>query len=517
MAVENSFTLWLYSLHGEVDKPLYADTTFPNMTVNRHNLVEFRELQLESDYIDAKISKNLAELQNFVSNLSNEMQCSINELGTHFYYFLYLYRLITLSYLYEAMVDYQIKLNKLAPDVSCLKQVKPLLLNGCSPKSSDLKDFISTSLMMNTFELSVEQQKISKNLNINQLLNNYKTNQSADITLERVRTYCMSIVGSCDNLTEQELKTFIQKSCEQDLDVFSLICNEKDHLMGQAHIPLAYQLITSSNILNVLGDRPMANACLRRFSQITRRQMVTYYQLEKLFSVIHYNLVSNKPKQHLQGSIFVYGALKEFKQKGLLDILTDNKIITQKIESASNQIKLQPKKDLKNFKSVTKKIEVVEAKKEIIQSTLDEVMEVPETEIPKSAFLEASEILDFSPQKLSWVDMVRFRFDFPFSFGQLKKYEQILASYSTIKALEEMKKFDKIGTVSKPIPLSFVKYLIDTKKHQGLFNMIKVLGDEFYVINDLDKNHGYKAQLIQPLNNRQTQFQWAILILENIR
>jgi hypothetical protein len=517
VSAESSFVVRLKTWPGEVDKPFYADTFFPVLSVNQNNVVEFRELMLERNYINSLINPPLFDLEQMILNLNDEIQCSVSDLGSHYNYFTYLYRLISLSYLYEAITDYQIKLNKLAPDAMCLKKLKPLLQNGCNATSIDLKDFIQTTLMMNSFDLTPEQLLTAKKLDATKLLVSYQQRATADISLERIRSYCEHISGSCDKLTEQELKVFLQKSCDEDISLFTLICNEKDSLLGLAEVPLAYQLLSTSNILNVIKDKDLASACLRRFSDISKRQQVKYYQLDKLFSVIHHLLVKSEPKKYAQGSIFVYGALKEFKEKGLFDILRDKNVKSKVATTKTKPTPVAKSNNDREIKIAENKIQVIEEKKEIIETKISEIMEVKPVEVVKSAFLEASELLDFSAHRLVWVDMVKFRFDFPFSFTQLKKYEEILSSYSTIKALEEMKKFDNIGTRSKPIPLSFVKYLIDTKKHHGLFNMIKVLGDEFYVFNDLDKSHQYKAHRIQPLNNHVTQLQWAILLLENVR
>lgn len=36
------------------------------------------------------------------------------------------------------------------------------------------------------------------------------------------------------------------------------------------------------------------------------------------------------------------------------------------------------------------------------------------------------------------------------------------------------------------VQLPFIKYLIENDKHQGLFNLIDVIGDQFYVRNNID-------------------------------
>ncbi len=73
-----------------------------------------------------------------------------------------------------------------------------------------------------------------------------------------------------------------------------------------------------------------------------------------------------------------------------------------------------------------------------------------------------------------------------------------------------MKNVDSLGSTRAPMSLTFIKYLIDYSLHQGLYNMIGVLGNEFYVFNDLEgKSRPVKIILD---NNESTKFKWKIWI-----
>jgi hypothetical protein len=85
--------------------------------------------------------------------------------------------------------------------------------------------------------------------------------------------------------------------------------------------------------------------------------------------------------------------------------------------------------------------------------------------------------------------------------------------YITRSGLEQMKKFDKLGTKGAPLPLMFLKYLIETKKHQALYNIISILGNEFYVNNDLDEHNPPEYDYIELRNDESTSLKWQIFVM----
>ncbi len=77
-----------------------------------------------------------------------------------------------------------------------------------------------------------------------------------------------------------------------------------------------------------------------------------------------------------------------------------------------------------------------------------------------------------------------------------------------------MKQYDKLGTRSEPARLMFIKYMIDTNKHQGLYNLIAILGNKFYCLNDLEEKKDTLAPvLIKLQNSLETSYQWVISIV----
>ncbi len=55
--------------------------------------------------------------------------------------------------------------------------------------------------------------------------------------------------------------------------------------------------------------------------------------------------------------------------------------------------------------------------------------------------------------------------------------------------------------------------MVDKEMHQNLFNVIQVVGDKFYIKNDIDSGVE-KLDFIQLKNDVTTGYQWQLLILE---
>jgi hypothetical protein len=127
----------------------------------------------------------------------------------------------------------------------------------------------------------------------------------------------------------------------------------------------------------------------------------------------------------------------------------------------------------------------------------------------KSHFLQAAELREEYSLLSTDVDMDKFKFDYVFTPKMKSILESKLQRFTEVAGLEEMKEYDSLGTPKGPVPLRFIKYLIDTENHQGLYNMIRVLGEEFYIMNDIDdKRFVSSPNKIMLKNDDYTGYQW---------
>jgi hypothetical protein len=135
-------------------------------------------------------------------------------------------------------------------------------------------------------------------------------------------------------------------------------------------------------------------------------------------------------------------------------------------------------------------------------------------EIPKSAFLQAAEVRRGQDLQLALVDMLKFKYDHVFSLSEYQLLSTTLREYTSRQALNEMKEHDRLGSVEAPVPLSFLKFLIDGDNHQGLYNLVTVLGEEFWVTNDIDARWKPASEYIAMKNDETTARQWQISIVK---
>ena len=74
-----------------------------------------------------------------------------------------------------------------------------------------------------------------------------------------------------------------------------------------------------------------------------------------------------------------------------------------------------------------------------------------------------------------------------------------------------MRHFDGLGDKKSPMRLLFLKYLIDNGYHQGLYNVQSVLGQKFYVKNDLESDDN-KLYMMSIVNDQDTNNSWQIYL-----
>ena len=74
-----------------------------------------------------------------------------------------------------------------------------------------------------------------------------------------------------------------------------------------------------------------------------------------------------------------------------------------------------------------------------------------------------------------------------------------LNAYQSQEALTEMKKFDKLGSPERPIPLFLIQHLLSERNFHALFNLNKILGTKIYVIENFKNS---RPKLIEIIYNR---------------
>lgn len=245
--------------------------------------------------------------------------------------------------------------------------------------------------------------------------------------------------------------------------------------------------------------------CLRRFSEVMSHREVSYPGLNNLFPSLNSMLKNVHKERFLQGRVFFFGAGKEFEEKGLTDLYVEEQpLVVTKAEPVKTPA---PKKD--------EPVKVAEAPKVVETPVLVSKPSIVEIRGPqKSAFLQAAELRSQGNLSRVEVDMVKLKYDFVFTLNMMNNLSKRLKTFMKREALVEMMTYDKLGSSEGPVPLLFLKFMIDMEEHQGLWNIISVVGDRFYVSNEIDSSFKPKPELVQLVNSDTTGRRWQLVIIK---
>lgn len=473
-----------------------------------HGNVQFEENSIFKSYFDYLISSELKEHGDFFQGpFQSSLSCPHWEMDKMYEHLRFANRVIALSYIYESIRLQKITGKKLGDNKVCSIDWNKIL-KQCKPVSKDMNLFVKSAshIIKNERESFIDVSHSIKKYQ-SQWQENYNKNKFTDISHYRVKLYCQE--EYCNKRIDSKTAIKIMnKSCESDTQKFIRICSEIDQLYGMSEIQEAYALLVNSDILTMYNSEGHAAGCLRRFKQQTRSKEVKNNLLKTIFPIVYEHMLKDQ-ERFLQGSIFFAGTLKQFVDKGLDTIYRTEPVkkVVKKVEKkvVVKSVKKEDKVEFIDRREKKKK----KKKKKIV------VKKKPKKKAPKkSSFLLAVEMQQQLDMERVKVDMLRFKYDFLFSIPLKKLLDKNLEVYTTRKGLEQMKKYDNLGSPSGPMPLMFLKYLIETDKHQSLYNILIVVGEQFYVNNDIDKLANTQFDYIELRNDETTNNRWQINVLK---
>lgn len=431
------------------------------------------------------------------SELRGGLACSNELLSSHFDEIRYSYRLITLSYLLEAQWHISHITNHFRFKKGCSFDLKEWA-SKCSPKSKDMRDFIQRLIKFNP----KYEESLPATYTVKDWWKEYSQGKFQSYSHYRMKAKCKK------GCTISDMPKTIESICTENKKTMDLLCSEEDEVYGLSAQRDAYYLLGLSNIINTYNKKGEAMGCLRRFSEVMSHKEVSYPALKNLFPSIQDFLRQKYEERFLQGRVFFLGAGKEFEEKGLSNLyVKDQTLKIEPVEVEPKEVVVAPKApevekpEVKNIEPV----KVVEAPVKRV------VVEVPKAQ--KSAFLQASELRSSQNLDQVEVDMLKLKYDYVFTLNMMNTLSERLKTFMTREALTEMMTYDKLGTREGPVPLLFLKFMIDYQEHHGLWNIISVLGDKFYVSNEIDPSFQPGPELIQLVNDETTDRQWQIYIL----
>lgn len=464
----------------------------------------FLDTLFRREYLNHEIQDDPFELYNFwFDEVVEKSVCPNDTLNANINYIRYLYRLVSISYLFEAL-----KLNnklsvQLGAQNTCSLDYK-VLFGKCSAQSEDMKKFKTRVYGKFVNEISkIKIEPFSKKEKTQWLEDFQKsTSLSSEPTESRLHDWCIANKKSCRSLNENEIKSALSNFCSNDSEMITQICSEKDNLYGFYKIKEATELIKISNAFKLINQTGKGEECLRRYSKLFYSKELPYLSFNKIYPLINSYLVKTD-SPYPQGELFLPGALKEFDNKGLDDFLIA-------LKPPSEPIVVQPKP---RPKKVAPK--VVIAPEPVVEKPVEQpVVKRPELPVqPKlSEFETKAKLITEKGDAEAAINMETFSDDFEFSPEMINELATPMKKFQTRSALIDMRSYDLLGSKEAPVGLVFIKYLLDTENHQALYNILSVLGEKFYVINDIEKKE--KPLYMQLKNDSTTNNRWQIVLLK---
>lgn len=482
--------------------PLSPEGEFSALTGEFHFLDDIHY----NNYLNAHLERGLFDLSHqWFHELPISSACPNFYLDQNIHYIRYLFRLITMSYLFESMKALNVSLHQLGFDRNACSISWHQTFARCEPRNEDMKKFVERVQFrfLHDFDRGEYYRLAPKDLQTwnRNFKADVKKDESQDVTRSRLLAYCREEGKNCDSLKNEDIRDALVSSCSYDRELIQHICSEKDELFGLSYVDELISLLTQSNVINVINSGGHGESCLKRFVSVFKEREKRDLYLSKFFPVIKEKL-SHSKERYIQGSLFLPGALKEFDLRGLDNFLFTAPVVAEKPAEPAPVVVVEVPKVV----APTPKPEPV-----VVVEIIPEPEPTPIPEDRPSQFKIAYEELVATEKDRVLVNMEKFKGDFVFSERMIKALEEPLKEYQTRSALQEMKKFDLLGTANEPVRLIFIKFLIDKNMHQGLFNIAAVLGETLYVVNDID---GVPVPVrIELLNNETTKYRWQITVL----
>ena len=455
-------------VYGEKDPGDYQGIHGNFFDIGAYGKIHSLDKQYAQDYTDSLIMPNWSEIYQFAGeDISAGIFCPDSVMAKHYTHLRYYFRLIAMSYLFES---YKL----LEANRSCRIPMEKLL-KKCEPKTSWMRQLVDLAHVAP----ALKQSQLDKKRFLKM----------------RETLWCEQKGEVCTERIFEKQNRWIE-FCKEDEKALLQICSENDEIYGISDHSLPYWLLKRTHIVDRFDSEEEALGCMRRFSQMMKFKEKPLPVLGTIFEPGFEAL----PDQYSEGVIFAYGSLQEFGE--LEDLFVDS------YQASETQIKVAKKQS-----------KVQRKEKPIIKPKLVEVKKVPivkrkKVEKKYSAFYQACRHREKYDLAQSSVDMLKFHYDLLLKGEKRQKAHELLSKFRQRKVLEAMKQYEKLGQKEAPVPLVFLKYLLDTKDHQGMFNIIGVLGTRFYIRNDFDADESRCRREYARFYYDRTQKSWQLQVLK---
>ena len=479
---------------GEKSWDLYFGPLSPSM--GKHT---FLDKELLDNYLDNFLIPSATDLEYFLDReLLANYECPIGMMSGDYEYIRYLYRLLSLSFLFEELRELQRVSISLRLKGSTCKVDWGRFLKQCKPKSEFMSTFTKRSKYfikdLKDFLVLKKREKVNSTEWIKKFSNKKLVGRDR-IVGNRLFDWCRD--NSCGKMNSKKLGKALYDVCVEDLGLFNKICSEEDDFYGLYDLPFMAKLILDSHVIHLLSKNMNARACLYKFSSLGKGRENLPAYIPTMFREINNQLSSAKDARYRQGMLFLPGSLQEFDRKGLKDFLFVPKEVPTAVPTKAPVI-------------VATAFPTAEPLPTASPTAVPTAIPSPTPTVRQlSYFGRRVEYFRKKNFKSLAIDLELLKRDFIFSERLKDKMNKRLSKFLKRKSLRDMKRIDKLGTAKAPLPILFLKFFIETEKYQALFNIIGELGNYFYVYNDIDKEGKPVMVELKFVNN-----QWRLRLVK---
>ena len=489
---------------GEKDFDTYEGPLDPAVIFQEHLATyTFLDQVFEESYLIDSVQEEIQDWEKtWFSELPAMSSCPNFFLNENIDYIRYLYRLISISYLFESTKEHAAYSKMLGFKDNVCSLSWDEVFGKCQPQGIDMKNFVRRAKYRYLQNYDPAKKGILSPGQARKWVKDLRKklkDKPSNIVDYRLKSWCLNR-ENCSDFSLSELKSGLRDICSKDRELIGLFCSEKDRLYGVSFSGTPRELLIKSNVMRVINEGGFATSCLTRYSNLFRQKETRYDWLYGLFPLVKKNLVEEQ-REYVQGDIFLPGALKEFDDRGLTEFLF---VAPEPTPAPTPKPTPKPTPVPTVAPIATPKATPTPTPKPTPRPT-------PKPTPLPSQFELALKRLRSQKLSRSDVNMQLFKREFNFPKRVLKAIEAPLTDFQTREALNDMKKYDKLGSKAQPVRLLFLKLMIDKDSHVGLWNIVSVLGEKFYVINDLEKK--YIPVVINLHNSVKTGGKWQITIV----
>ncbi len=291
------------------------------------------------NYALSNISQELIDLEGFIlSDLLYKSQCTDKDLYQNSGYIQYLFRLISISYIFESMTYAHLAMDKLGYDKKKCSITFKNIFSRCTPKTQEMKTFIKRQKRRHLGKYSLlKAKKLFTKSKESWASTIYESD--ADIVQKRLQGWCSQNKVDCRTLTKKDVEKALIESCSEDRNLILRLCSEQDKNYGSYDVGILSELLKTSEAIKVMKLFKKGPRCIERYSFLFRtREQGRFHYLAPVFRKIYQEL-----KDDFQwGDVFISGALREFDDLGLENFLFEKVAMFEEDQLTATTIAFSP-------------------------------------------------------------------------------------------------------------------------------------------------------------------------------